>query len=352
MALAARYYPGAAGSDVGGDWYDVLPLPDGDIGIAVGDVMGRGVEAAALMGQLRTAFVATALEYGPGEVLERINALTPRLAAGKIATAVYGVIDRFEETFCFASAGHLPPLVISADGEATLLDVDPCLPLGALPLTTYKEFLTPLRAGQTLVLYTDGLVEQPGESLHARLEQLRAGASMAPTDIEALLDFLVAHMNPEGGGRDDTAVLAVREVERPLNQLALSIPATPDALVTMRVEVGRWLRRLRADPRQADRIIVACGEACANAVEHAYGPNDAEVHIRGTLVGDEVELAVKDAGRWRPPRGRDRGRGLQLMKAMVKLVEITSDSTGTTVLLRQPICANGAASQPTDDRRR
>jgi len=352
LALAARYYPGAAGSDVGGDWYDVVPLPNGDIGIAVGDVMGRGVEAATLMGQLRTAFVPTVLEHSrPSEVLERINELTPWFATGKIATAVYGVIDRFEETFRFASAGHLPPLLISADGQATLLDIGASLPLGALALTTYKERVTPLRAGQTLVLYTDGLVEKPGQSLRARLEQLRAAATMAPTEIEALLDFLVAHMNPEGGGRDDIAVLAVREVERPLTQLEFSIPATPDALFTMRVELGRWLRRLRADPRQADRIIVACGEACANAVEHAYGPEDAEVHIRGALVGDEVEVLVKDAGRWRPPRGRDRGRGLQLMKAMVKLIEITSDSTGTTVLLRQPICANGAASQPTDDGR-
>lgn len=353
LAMGARYHPGASGAAVGGDWYDVVPLSDGRVAVSVGDVTGHGVEAASTMGQLRNAFLAAALEYeSPSAVLERVNALAPRFSSTKIATALYGVLDRSEHVFRYASAGHLPPVVIDEEGSASIPQVLGSLPLGALELTGYVEQTVTVAPGSAVLLYTDGLVELPGRSLTERLEELRAVAAEGPWDAGELCDYVIGRMAPGGAARDDVAVLALRELARPTDSLELRLPATPGSLARVREEMARWLRALEADARQAERLIVACGEACTNAIEHAYGPQDAEVRISGWVDGDDVELTVADDGQWRPPRGTGRGRGLPLMRALVKVVEIASDASGTRVRLRQPIRRHGDAAHKVEDRRR
>src|SRR5439155_8096743 len=158
LPVAARYFP--ARDEVGGDWYDVMELPRGKIGVAIGDVVGHGIGAAALMGQLRTALRAYAIDgYEPAGVLERLNRLVESIRGRGMATAGYATFDKEQGTLRFALAGHPPPAIAAPGGEARLLETSPGAPLGALSYSRYVERETTLADGEILILYTDGLVE-------------------------------------------------------------------------------------------------------------------------------------------------------------------------------------------------
>src|SRR5205085_5632511 len=139
LALAARYLPGAAGTEVGGDWYDVIPLADGRVGIAMGDVVGRGIPAASLMGQLRNGLRAYAIEgHPPGAVLERLDRLVQSLNPGRMATLLYMVLEPDGRSVLIANAGHLPPLAVDSDLTPRLLEVGRGVPLGVLPYANFE----------------------------------------------------------------------------------------------------------------------------------------------------------------------------------------------------------------------
>nr|MDT0664496.1 SpoIIE family protein phosphatase [Micromonospora sp. DSM 115978] len=160
MRFAWRYLPGAEGALIGGDWYDVIPLDDGRVGLLIGDVMGRGLSAAAVMGQLRASARAHASsDTAPAALLAGLDQAVGRLEQSQITTCLYGVLDPTTRVLTVASAGHLPPLVASPAGGGYFLDVDPGAPLGA-GVTGYPELQIVLPAGSTLLLYTDGLVEE------------------------------------------------------------------------------------------------------------------------------------------------------------------------------------------------
>src|SRR5205085_9225565 len=166
LALAARYLPGAAGAEVGGDWYDVIPLSDGRVGIAMGDVVGRGIPAASLMGQLRNALRAYAIEgHGPAVVVERLDRLVQALSPGRMATLLYMVLEPDARSATFTNAGHLPPLLVEPGQAPRLLEAVRGVPLGVLPYATFEDAETRIEPASTLVLYTDGLVELRGVSL-------------------------------------------------------------------------------------------------------------------------------------------------------------------------------------------
>ena len=159
--IAARYMPG--GADVGGDWYDAVRLEDGRLGVAMGDVVGHGIGAAALMGQLRHATRAYALEgLSPGVVLDRLDQLVRSLDDGQMATLIYLVVEPDLRSLRLASAGHVPPLVVGPDGRGRFLDKAPDPPLGVFDTGGHAELAAELDPGSTLVLYTDGLVEGRG----------------------------------------------------------------------------------------------------------------------------------------------------------------------------------------------
>jgi PAS domain S-box-containing protein len=205
LDIAARYLP--ALSEVGGDWYDVLPLGPGRTGLVVGDVMGKGVQAAAIMGQLSTATRALArLDLPPAELLHHLDDLTGSLGDA-IATCAYGVVDLNRGTCALSSAGHLPPVLIGPDGSAELLDIPGGVPLGVGGVD-FGTAEVPFTTGALLALYSDGLVENRGESIDVGLHTLTRLLQSSRRPLEQTSDMLLNALRPEPD--DDVALLLVR----------------------------------------------------------------------------------------------------------------------------------------------
>lgn len=332
MSVAARYLPARPEVEVGGDWYDVFLLPDTRIGMVIGDVAGRGVEAASVMGELQHALRAYAMEgHPPGLVLGRLNRL---LELKEMATILYLVFDPGAWTVRFANAGHLPPLIMSPDGHTALLEGG-SPPLGGSALTEFEEYTAAIIPGSTIILFTDGLVEVRGESLDAGLARLVAVASAhGRDDPEVLLDRILAQVG-SAAPADDIALLAVRAAVLNPARLALQLPAVPESLPVLRHTLGRWLAQAGAGDGDIYEISVACAEACTNAIEHAYRAAEAQVNIEARLVDGEVDVTVQDSGQWREPRGEHRGRGIILMRGLMDDVQVARTVQGTTVRMRR-----------------
>ena len=345
IQVAARYMPG--GADVGGDWYDAIPLEGGRVGVAMGDVVGHGIGAAALMGQLRHAMRAYALEgHSPAGVLDRLDRVVRSLDGGQMATLLYLVMD--QGIARFASAGHVPPLVISPAGEASYLETAPNPPLGVFESPTHTEMTAELTPGSTIVLYTDGLVEERGVSIDQGLEALRLAASQDPCHPDELCDRLVEAMLAIHPANDDIAVLALRALPTAPPPLHLELPSDPTELGQMRRDLGRWLREAGAAGEVVEVVQMACHEACSNAIEHGYSFGDGRLWVDAELDEDRVLLTVRDEGHWieradGPPRYR--GNGLPLMLALMDSVELTHDNgSGTAVRMSRSLSADRVAA--------
>jgi GAF domain-containing protein/anti-sigma regulatory factor (Ser/Thr protein kinase) len=328
---AARYLP--ARDEVGGDWYDVIALPGGRVGLAIGDVAGHGLRAAALMGQLRTGLRAYALEgHPPGETLKRLDRMLQTIPGRGMATAAYAVVDPVTGTLHYASAGHPPPVLVRGGEEAILLDVSAAPPLGALPFAAYHEVEATLEPGDTILLYTDGLIERRREPLTEGLERLRALTAVRAT-ADQLCQRVIEQLVPADGGEDDIAVVALRIM--PVEAVVrVRFAADPQVLSQMRRMLGRWLQEHGAQPSEVADITLACGEACANAIEHAYGPGAAYFELEAVHEEGLVTVTVRDTGRWRTPRGGHRGRGLKMIAAAVDELDLRTTDAGTVVVIR------------------
>jgi PAS domain S-box-containing protein len=335
--LTARFFPGGAGIEVGGDWYDVLDLDDGNIAITIGDVAGRGVQAAAIMGQLRNALRAYAFEgHRPAFALEQLNRLAWSMGRGVMATVVYLIFDPASGQLRLANAGHLPPLLANPNGSTEYLEEGRSLPLGVQATTTYAEAEHLLGADATLLLYTDGLIERRGEPIDNGLDHLASSASANHEGVEDLCDHLIRALDPVGD--DDVALLALQHAMLASGPLEMKMPADPKALRSVRRSLGRWLDQCEANKAENYEIVLACNEAFANAIEHAYGPGDGLVEMRASLLEDEVSITVLDFGRWREPRGANRGRGLTLIESVMDSVEIAKDpETGTRIQMMRKL---------------
>ncbi|HEY2768568.1 MAG TPA: SpoIIE family protein phosphatase [Solirubrobacteraceae bacterium] len=335
LAMAARYQPSERAAQVGGDWYDAIVLPGGCVGLAIGDVVGHGVRAATLMGELRAALRAYALvePASPGAALERLNALVASThGAGMVATLLYMVIDPESARVRFASAGHLPPLLMSADGETRFLDHRSAPPLGAIEHANFRAWESHLSVGDTVLLYTDGLVERRGEAIDVGLQRLRDALSTAPGDLERLCSHVLARAPGGPGVSDDMALLAVRLSAPAEGRLELDFPAEPESVSLARHRLERWLQEMGIGEDDVFAIKLAVSEACANAVEHAYGPESGRVfHLFAERSGGDVVVQVSDRGRWRTPRGSQRGMGLKMIEQLMDTVEVQHLAAGTTV---------------------
>jgi anti-sigma regulatory factor (Ser/Thr protein kinase) len=340
LELDSRYLP-AGGSSLGGDWYDVFELPGGRVVLAVGDVVGHGVAAAAVMAQLRTALRAYAAEgHEPAVVVGAVNNLMGDLGPTSLTTLAYAVLDPAEETVELVLAGHPPPLAVGGDGVARYLSLEGGVALGASHTAQYRSEVLPFTAGTMLVLYTDGLVERRGASIDAGLERLRAlgeEAGDVATICADVVDRMVADEPP-----DDVAVVAARLP--PLTEdLRMRWAAEPGTLVAIRHLLRRWLRAHGASEDEAYDILVACQEACANAVEHAYGPGRAHFEIDASHRAATIRVTVSDEGRWREPRGTHRGRGISLMRSLMDRVEVDHGERGTVVVLERTLATADVA---------
>jgi serine phosphatase RsbU (regulator of sigma subunit)/anti-sigma regulatory factor (Ser/Thr protein kinase) len=336
LEVAVRYLPAGTGMEVGGDWFDMLELGDGRVVLAMGDVVGRGVRAAALMGKLRTSLEAYAYDgRSPREVVERLHSLMERQHRAEMATLLYVAIEPDRGTAELTSAGHLPMLIKAADGTARFVARGSSPPLGALPFVRFESSRVDIDPGSALVLFTDGLVEVRGTSIELRLEQLRRAVEAGPADPEQLCIAVLTDMLGQKEPQDDVALLVLGVSHLPAKGFALELPAEPEALSSVRKALERWLTEGGTNRPDAHAIKVACGEACANAIEHAYRPGDAAFRIEASREDAEVLIIVRDFGGWREPRGTDRGRGLPLMEALMDSVHVDPSAEGTTVQLRR-----------------
>jgi len=331
--VAARYLP--AREEVGGDWYDVFELPRGRVGVVIGDVVGHGIVAAALMGRLRTALHSYAIEgHGPGRTLELVDRFVQSLNESAMATAAYAVFDTYTSALHYATAGHLPPLVISG-ADVRMLEVTPAPPLGAFPYGRCPEHELSLESGEMLLLYTDGLVERRGVALSAGIDVLAAAVNAAQTPEEACT-LAVARLVPREGLRDDLAIVALQNAAVP-SELHLTLSAEPKTLAHARRILRRWLNERGADEGVVAEMTIAVSEACANAIEHAYAPSPATFELHGQARDGEITFTIRDGGRWRPPRGHNRGRGLSIIVAAMDDVQIDRTAEGTEVVMRRRI---------------
>ncbi|HEY2161099.1 MAG TPA: SpoIIE family protein phosphatase [Solirubrobacteraceae bacterium] len=338
LELAARYLPSGFAAQVGGDWYDALVLGHERIGVMIGDIVGHGVPAATTMGELRNALRAFAIEgHSPGEALRQLDHVVhATLGPGMVATVLFLIIDSSAGTVTLASAGHPPPAVLAADGGVRFLRAEQGLPLGVDDDAAANESVHPLAAGDTLLLFTDGLVERRDESIQVGLERLRDALRDAPAGVEELCDHVLDRTLGDHPGQDDVALLAVRLLEQLTGPLVLTLPASADAVPVARHRLRAWLAAAPSvDGAVARDLELACGEACTNAVLHAYGPADATFSVHAKLEEDAVVLEVRDHGSWRASRGERGGWGLRVIRQVCDQVEVERLADGTRVRMRR-----------------
>ena len=331
LRFTSKYQPAAG---IGGDWYDVLALRSGAVALAMGDVAGHGVEAAAAMGRLRNALRACAVEEAdPADVVARLDRLMEALDVAGMVTLLFGVVDPNFSEFRFVSAGHVPPLVLKS-GDPFFADdgrADP--PLGTSRRHRFRTHVVSLDRAQALLLYTDGLIERRDESLSAGLARLRGesylvGAAPSPA---AALDSLIGALLDGSEATDDIALLLV-ELEPPSTSVHLQMAADTAALVIVRRSLERWLSDLEVGGRLRDDVVTAAGEAVANSIEHAYGPQGGWMDVLASHEGNTLKVVVRDGGHWRK-RSSGRGRGSRLMSALMDSVVHETSDDGTTVTM-------------------
>ena len=340
MSLSASYRPAAVDARVGGDWYDVFELGRGRVALVIGDVVGRGVEAGALMAQVRTALRAYALEgHPPATVIELLNGLFASGRPTRLTTLAYLVLDPEASTLVMISAGHLPPIVVDPAGRARLLDVEGDPPVGAFKPAAYVEREVPIEPGSRVVLVTDGAAEVRGEAIDAGLERLRVLCEQEP-DARRLCEAINSGAASNGPSDDDIAVLVADLLVLP-ERLSTRWPADAEALGGLRHLLRRWLAGHGATPNETYDITCAVQEAAANAVEHAYAPGAAAFSVDAEHHDGTITVVITDHGSWREARGRNRGRGMPLMEGLMESVSVRRAPGGTSVELKRTLAGAG-----------
>ncbi|ANY06296.1 SpoIIE family protein phosphatase [Pseudonocardia sp. HH130630-07] len=340
LSLATRYRPGTQGTEAGGDWFDVLELDDGVVALVVGDVVGRGPAAAAVMGQLRSAVAANLVNgQPPAGALEQLDQYALRVSGATASTVAIAAIDTLSGELRYASAGHPPPLVAGAGGVRMLAE-GRGVPLGISGRPPFAEASARMEPGETILLCSDGLFERRHEVIDDGLARL-AGAfgDLAGSQPRDMADTLLNRMSEGSSVPDDTVVVVARLMPAPLR---VAIEADPKRLAPLRRAVGGWADMCGMGPDAASDLQLTVGEAVTNSIEHAYA--DAE----DTSAGVEVELAltadgavtvrVTDGGTWRPPAADPgyRGRGIALIRELGEDVHVDSSEAGTVVRFRLP----------------
>jgi serine phosphatase RsbU (regulator of sigma subunit)/anti-sigma regulatory factor (Ser/Thr protein kinase) len=337
--FAVRYEPATRPLEVGGDWYDTVTLPDGRIGIVVGDCVGRGLEAASVMGQLRSACRALLLQDpSPARTLTALDQFAAGVAGAMCTTVFCGVLEPASGELTYSSAGHPPGILVHPDGSTRLLEEGRALPLAVRPGRARPEAACSLPARATLLLYTDGLVERRRRPLSAGMEQageaVQEGRDMP---VEDLATAVMSRLAPAGGYDDDVALLLYRHPA----PLEVIFPAESAQLAPVRRALRGWLDQCDLPPTTVQNVLVAAGEACANAIEHGHRHTPGEdVRLRAEALVDTLRVTVADSGRWRAPqrdRNAHRGRGISLMHALMQEVTVAPGPSGTTVDMQMRI---------------
>lgn len=336
FALETHYQAAAHDLEVGGDWFDAFLITPDKLAVVVGDVVGRGIDAATTMGQLRSAIRALAsAEAGPARLLERLDRFVERVESARMATVAYAEIDLTANELVYACAGHLPPLLAEPGGAPRYLLEARSGALGSRAGRRVRtEQRTPLSPGSRLLLYTDGLIERRNRGLDAGFEVLartyagRRGSPL-PGLTTALADMLVGQEHA-----DDVCLLCLALGTE--QRLERTIGADPVQIALLRKDLRGWLIAHAVDDESTQAVLLACSEAVANAIEHGYRDDPlGAVDIVTTVSPEAVDVRVVDQGTWAEPgTGGFRGRGLQLIRQVMD--EVTFDhGAGTTVTMRR-----------------
>jgi serine phosphatase RsbU (regulator of sigma subunit)/anti-sigma regulatory factor (Ser/Thr protein kinase) len=334
VRFSAKYLPAGSEMRIGGDWYDVFPLPRSRLALVIGDVVGHGVLAASVMAEVRTALRAYLHEgHALPHVMALLNDLLVSMGRRRSATAAILELDLETNELEAVSAGHPPPLMVTPQGEPCFLSQPQGLPLGFRAATQYVSERYEFPAGSRLILYSDGLVERRGESIDEGLCRLSSAAQRAATDSgSAFADRVYRLLAGDFLSDDDIALLAIEAVPQP-SSIELPFAASPDVLRDLRGMLRRWLVVQGVGEQEVFDVCLAASEAASNAIEHAYGAREASFTMSCGRDEGNVLVSIRDGGRWREQSPYGRGRGLSIMRALVDSVEVKSDGNGTVVTL-------------------
>ena len=376
VQFAARYLVAGQDQAAGGDWFDAIPLPDGTVALVVGDVVGHGVAASAAMGQLR-AVLNERLTAQPdlAVVLDQVDAFAARNRALRAATLCLVRLNPGTGQLQYATCGHPAPLAIATDGSARYLARTGMGPLGshagsrAVPAPASDL----LAAGETVFLYSDGLVERPGRTMPEAMAELATVAGDAAVNRVLTVDpapsrpervcQLTVELLTRTGYADDVTVLAAQRRDTPVAPLALERPAVRGSLVPMREAFTGWLDSFGPVEDDRQSLKMAVSEAVTNVIEHAYPPGRVGPVrlVAAVLPNGFLEVNVADRGRWQEPGTADdgRGHGLPVIGQLADEMEVRhppqdaaepSGARGTTVTvrhrLRHPAVLAEEASAP------
>ncbi|MBE1550596.1 PAS domain S-box-containing protein [Mycobacterium sp. OAS707] len=334
--FAARYEPAVSPLEIGGDWYDVLPVGDDRIGIIVGDCVGRGLAAAAVMGQLRSSARALLLTgESPATLLEHLDSVAAFIPDAFCTTVFVAILDAQSETLSYSSAGHVPAVLADVEAEPQLLIDARSVPLAVHRDEPRPQATTTLTGGSTLLLYTDGLVERRGEPIDAGIA--RVGDVLTRTTelpVDTVADTMLEQLAPALGYDDDVAIVLYRH---PGPALVIEIDAIPARLTDVRHQLTAWLHSAGVSEMQAADIVLVVNEACSNSAEHAYrGQDPGPMRVEGAVDDQHIHIRVADSGSWKTPPADPgtRGRGLLLMRTLSDKVDLEGTAHGTTVGMR------------------
>ncbi|MEV0975375.1 SpoIIE family protein phosphatase [Streptomyces sp. NPDC049915] len=336
---ATRYLPGTRLGRVGGDWFDTIKLPGARTALVVGDVMGHGLNSAAMMGQLRTAVqTMAAMEVPPAQLLRHLDDLARRLGETYLATCLYAVYDPIHGELRISNAGHIPPVLVRAeDGRSELLDLPTGAPIGigGVPFGTAVVRVAP---GDRLVLCTDGLVEVRGADIGDGLAALCESAAHPAASMDDACDTIIRALNTRGERKDDVALLMARLNGIPAGHIA-EWPLDHDPR-----EVGRARRLVRdqllrwdlADAVETAQLLVS--EVVTNAVRHTGGRR---IGLR-LVLADALLVEVTDEGAELPAlldsgREQEYGRGLRVVSRLAREWGASVQGNGKTVWFEQAL---------------
>ncbi|NGN69033.1 SpoIIE family protein phosphatase [Streptomyces sp. A7024] len=357
--VAVRYRSPRTGLDIGGDWYDVIPLPRGRVAAVIGDVQGHDTQAAAVMGQLRIVLRAYATEgHSPATVMARASSFLYELDTERFATCCYTEIDLATGSLQVVRAGHIDPLVRHPDGITRWLAVPGGLPLGLsadFGRLEYPVTRLTLDPGDALLLCTDGLLEQPGTDLGTGMLELRELVAAGPCDVDEMADRL-CDVVEERGVKDDMALVLLRRGGGALRTVGKGEsagrlrqhipPADPDALSAARHMIRSAVRAWGAGER-ADEIELVADELVTNALLHTDGPAEATVRMVASAGPDRrLRIEVEDRSSAMPRRREPgesgvSGRGLLLVDRLADVWGVEARGSGKVIW-----CEFAVAAEP------
>ncbi|OBA58764.1 stage II sporulation protein E [Mycobacterium sp. 1100029.7] len=330
--FAMRYEPAVPPLEIGGDWYDVLPIGAHRIGIVVGDCVGRGLPAAAIMGQLRSSARALLINGAqPALLLEQLDLAASLIPNAYCTTVFLAILDTQTGVLEYSNAGHMPAVLAGPSGTSVLNDAR-SVPLAVRRHEPRPQVSRRLPSGSTLMVFTDGLVERKHESIDDGIT--RAAEVLVETrtlPLDAVADAVLRRLSPPAGYDDDVAMVVYRHQQA---SLSIETHSIADELATIRHRLADWLQAADVPRELIDDIVLVVNEACTNCVEHAYrGHGLGTTLLEVETIDGEIRACVIDRGSWKPPaiNPGNSGRGLVLMRAISDTMKIRSTPAGTTV---------------------